>query len=107
MTPNKTVRMRVLERVRDQETTDANFRLCIRDGKLALDPRFSRVPTRDAILSAEDPNDPPARNAISGICDPGKIWTGIEDALNSLPISVPRCRRAAIFKLRQCGGLES
>jgi hypothetical protein len=65
MTPNKTVRMRVLERVRDQETTDANFRLCIRDGKLALDPRFSRVPTRDAILSAEDPKFGPVLRMLS------------------------------------------
>jgi len=88
MTRATTVRMRVLERVPDQETTDSNFRLCIRDGKLALDPRFSRVPTRDAILSAEDPNDVPARNAISGICDPGKIWDGVFSALESLPSAV-------------------
>jgi len=85
MTP-RTVHMQVRERIPNKAESD--FRLCIRDGKLALDPRFSRVPTRDAILSAEDPNDQPAKNAISGICDPGTIWDGIEDALISLPRNV-------------------
>ena len=95
MTPAKTVRFRVLERVPDQETTDSNFRLCIRDGKLALDPRYSKVPTRDALLTAVDPNDPPVQSAIAGTGDPGVIWDGIESAL----ISLPRNVRDAVGKL--------
>jgi hypothetical protein len=63
MTPKKTIRLQWLERV-------------------------SQWPTRDAILSAVDPNDPPHQSAIAGTADPGLIWTGLEDALNSLPAKV-------------------
>lgn len=85
MTPNKTMR------ARDGVPDLLDFRLCVKNGKLALDENYAarvRVATRDAWLSAVDPNDKPGKNAISGIGDPGVVWTGIERDLNSLPAAV-------------------
>jgi hypothetical protein len=85
MIPQKTVRMRTCERI-PAKGDPQDFRLCLKDGKLALDEEYSRrVQTRDALLSAVNPNDPPEQSAIAGTGDPGTLWTGIEKALDSLP----------------------
>jgi hypothetical protein len=52
--------------------------------------------TRDTLLSAVDPNAPPARSAASGTCDPGRVWTGIVTALDGLE---PGDRAAIVAKM--------
>jgi hypothetical protein len=84
----KTIRMRTCERI-PAKGEPQDFRLCIRDGKLALDEEYSRrAQTRDALLTAVDPNDPPEQSAIAGTGDPGALWTGIQNALDSLPAKI-------------------